>query len=154
MLNDLVRSVLRLLRSQLIERRVNVDLDLADDLPEMSGDRVQIQQVLTNLMMNAIDAVTSPGIAQRTITITTTSPQPDHVEIAVIDRGPGLAAGQQARVLEPFFTTKEHGLGLGLAICNSIVNAHGGVLRIGNDVDRGVRASFTLPAGRAAARTG
>ncbi|TXL81674.1 PAS domain S-box protein [Vineibacter terrae] len=154
LLNDLVRSVLRLLRSELIDRRVNVDLDLADDLPVVAADQVQMQQVLTNLVMNAMDAVTSPGAARRRITIATAAPRPGYVETVVADCGPGLAADQQARLLEPFFTTKEHGLGLGLAICKSIVNAHGGVLSIVNAADRGVRASFTLPVAPAMAGAG
>ncbi|HEX2885630.1 sensor histidine kinase [Vineibacter terrae] len=154
LLNDLVRSVLRLLRSELIDRRVNVELDLADDLPVVAADQVQMQQVLTNLVMNAMDAVTSPGAARRRITIATAAPRPGYVETVVADCGPGLAADQQARLLEPFFTTKEHGLGLGLAICKSIVNAHGGALSIVNAADRGVRASFTLPVAPAMAGAG
>jgi signal transduction histidine kinase len=151
--NDLVASVLRLLHSELVNRQVSVTLDLASNLPEMSGDQVQIQQVLTNLVMNAMDAVTSSGASQRLITIATASPRPDVVETVVSDNGPGITADQQARLLEPFFTTKANGLGLGLPICNSIINAHGGVLSIVNGIDRGVQASFTLPVSPAAVRT-
>jgi C4-dicarboxylate-specific signal transduction histidine kinase len=103
--------------------------------------------------MNAMDAVTSSGASQRLITIATASPRPDVVETVVSDNGPGITADQQARLLEPFFTTKANGLGLGLPICNSIINAHGGVLSIVNGIDRGVQASFTLPVSPAAVRT-
>ncbi len=153
-LNDLVRSVLGLLRSELIDRQISVAPDLGDDLPAVAGDPVQVQQVLTNLMMNAIDAVTSSDAPRRLITITTAAHPPGHVETVVTDRGPGLTPDQPARLLEPFYTTKEHGLGLGLAICNSIVNAHGGALSIVNDIGGGVRASFTLPVVRVMARAG
>jgi len=146
-LNDLVRATLRLLRSELIQRRVSVQLELAGDLPAALGDEVQVQQVLTNLLINAMDAVTSPGVRERSISIATAAPRPGWVETVVSDRGPGVAPEQQAKLFEPFHTTKDHGLGLGLAICKSIVNAHGGVLGIANNPDGGVRASFTLPAG-------
>jgi signal transduction histidine kinase len=143
--NELVSSVLHLLRSEVVARQVRVHLDLGPDLPDMAGDRVQIQQVLTNLLMNALDAVNSPGVQDRVITVSTASPRPGYVETAVTDHGPGIADEQHARVLEPFFTTKPTGLGLGLSICNSIVKAHGGVLGIVNGRICGVRASFTLP---------
>jgi PAS domain S-box-containing protein len=144
-LNDLVQPVLRLLHSELVNRQISVNLELADQLPQVAGDAIQLQQVLINLLTNAMDAITSPGAFQRTIVIATRRSQPDRVEAIITDRGPGLPAGREARMFEPFYTTKQNGLGLGLSICASIVRAHGGVLRLANDADGGARASVTLP---------
>jgi hypothetical protein len=96
-------------------------------------------RVMFNILMNAMDAARSPGARDRAITVATASPRPGYVETVVTDHGPGIAADEQARLIEPFFTTKEHRLGLGLAICNSIINAHGGTLRIVKGIDCGAR---------------
>jgi PAS domain S-box-containing protein len=145
-INDLVQPVIRLVHGELVSRGISVRTDLAQDLPMVAGDPVQLQQVLLNLVMNAMDAVTSPRALQRTIIIATRSPASGQVEVTVTDRGCGLAANHEERVFEPFYTTKEHGLGLGLTICTSIAAAHGGVLAISNCAEGGVRASLTLPA--------
>jgi len=150
-INDLVRSTLRLLHSELANRRISVDLELADRLPAVRGDPVQLQQVLLNLLMNAMDAVGQPLASQRAITITTRAPGPGYVEAVIADRGPGLGADQKARLFEPFYTTKEHGLGLGLAICASITGAHGGRLDVANDPAGGACATLVLPALQVAA---
>jgi C4-dicarboxylate-specific signal transduction histidine kinase len=143
-LNDLVQPALQLVNSELARRGIGVKLALADHLPAVAGDPVQLQQVLINLVMNAMDAVTSPQASQRTIAISTRVSYL-FVEIVVADRGPGLKAGQEALVLEPFYTTKEHGLGLGLAICSSIARAHGGLLQLSNGEGGGACARLTLP---------
>jgi C4-dicarboxylate-specific signal transduction histidine kinase len=142
-LNDLIASTLRLLRSELISRRITVVSNIGDDLPFACGDAVQLQQVLLNLMVNAMDAMISTPPAQRIISISTHVA--DKIEIAVADTGCGLGSEEQSRVFEPFFTTKIHGLGLGLSICTNIINSHGGELKLANDLDGGARATFTLP---------
>ena len=144
-LNDLVQSTLRLLHSELINRRVAVNLELATALPLASGDTVQLQQVLLNLVMNAVEAMNEMALSRRIITIQTL-PTPDgDVRVNVIDHGDGLTGSQQERVFQPFFTTKPGGLGLGLSISASIMKAHGGNLRLENNANAGATASFTVP---------
>ena len=144
-LNDLVESTLRLLHSELIGRRIKVDVDLDRDLPRTSGDPVQLQQVLLNLLMNAMDAINAAAPAQRVITVGRVSGR-GAIEAFVSDRGQGIAAEERGRIFQPFFTTKHHGLGLGLAICSTIMKTHGGKLDISNNTDGGATASFRLPA--------
>lgn len=149
-LNALIRSTIELLHSELIARRFKVELQLAPDLPQTFGDAVQLQQVLLNLVINAMDAMAATTPPQRTIAVTTRHVEADQIETSITDRGPGLALAAQGRAFEPFFTTKPHGLGLGLSICSTIVNVHGGQLALMNNAGGGARARFTLPARRIA----
>ncbi|MBT1514451.1 PAS domain-containing protein [Bradyrhizobium sp. SRL28] len=144
-LNDLVDSTLRLLRSELIDRRIKVDVTLEHNLPRTSGDPVQLQQVLLNLLMNGMDAMNAASLSQRVLTVGTRSSGTGTIEAFISDRGQGIAPEEHSRIFQPFFTTKHQGLGLGLAICSTIVKTHGGKLGIDNNADGGATASFALP---------
>jgi C4-dicarboxylate-specific signal transduction histidine kinase len=124
--NEVIEDVLRIARSDLIGRGVTVHTALAESAPQLWGDRVQLQQVLLNLILNASDAMAANPPAQRHLTIATAH-RDGLVRISVSDTGCGLPA-EPERIFEPFYTTKKEGLGLGLPICRSIVTAHQGRL--------------------------
>jgi PAS domain S-box-containing protein len=142
-MNALIDQTVALLRSEMIDRRIMVNMDLAAALPQLFGDAVQLQQVLLNLLVNAMDAMASTA-GTRTITISSRATQ-GCIEVFVRDRGPGIEVAQADRLFEPFFTTKTHGLGLGLTICSTIIEAHGGKIAVANDRTGGVVATILLP---------
>ena len=140
--NELIREVLDLAESDLITKRVTVGLQLAANLPAIRGDRVQLQQVLLNLIVNACEAMSAAESGERRLRIATSQDGDEHVHISVQDTGPGVAPDIRERLFEPFLTTKSVGLGLGLTICRSLVMAHGGRLWQ-SDVESG-GASFHI----------
>ena len=145
-LNEVTNDVLRLAHSELIAHRVTVTTRLTQGLPVVMGDRVGLQQVLLNLIVNACDAMKHNEPARRHLTVSTERDEADAVQVAIADRGDGIPVDRIERVFEPFFTTKENGLGLGLSICRSIVAAHGGRLWVDNNADRGATFFFALSA--------
>ena len=147
-LNELVDSTTTLLRSELIDRRVTVQTDLAAGLPIVFGDSVQLQQVLLNLVVNAMDAMASTPVEQRHVNISTRETPAGAIEIRVKDHGPGIEPVDEKQVFAPFYTTKEHGLGLGLTICSTIIQKHGGTINLRNDEAGGAVAEVSLPAER------
>jgi len=144
--NEVTSEVLRLARSELISHGVTAAVQLTPGLPKVRADRIAVQQVLLNLIVNACDAMRLEEPPQRRLRVATAVDGEGAVRIAIVDRGAGLPADRVERLFEPFFTTKEHGLGLGLVICRSIVAAHGGNLGAAPNPDRGATFWFTLPA--------
>ena len=145
-LNDVANEVLRLANTELIAHGVTVTTRLTQGLPAVLGDRVGLQQVLLNLIVNACDAMKHNERANRHLTVGTELDGADAVKVTIADRGDGVPADKIERVFEPFFTTKENGLGLGLSICRSIVAAHGGRLGVDNNTERGATFFFALSA--------
>ena len=143
--NNTVQEVLKLIRGDLLNHGVTTLTKLGPALPTVNGDRVQLQQVLLNLVMNACDAMNDNAPADRQIVVSTELCDGAGVLFSVSDRGPGLAAGDLEQVFQPFFTSKTHGLGLGLSVCRSIIMAHGGELWAANNPERGATFHFTLP---------
>jgi signal transduction histidine kinase len=138
--------VIELTRSEAVKNGVSVRPDLADGLPLVQGDRVQLQQVILNLIINAFEAM-SAGEGTRELLISTRKAENEDVLVAVRDSGPGLASATLERVFESFYTTKPSGLGLGLPISRSIIEAHGGRLWASANAPRGALFQFTVPAG-------
>jgi C4-dicarboxylate-specific signal transduction histidine kinase len=141
---QLIRDALTFAHSDLIVRQVHVSTRLSERLPVVAGDRVQIQQVLLNLLLNASEAMAVEQPAQRRIEISATR-ESHVVHVAIRDRGPGVPDSQLENVFDAFYTTKSNGLGLGLSICRSIITAHGGKLWATNNEVRGSTFHFTLP---------
>jgi len=142
--NDVVTDVLELAHSDLIQRAVAVSTRLAPSLPEVQGDRVQLQQVLLNLIVNACDAMVDTPPPLRTLAVTTLA-RSGAVRISVSDSGTGITTQPIDAVFQPFVTSKRHGLGLGLAICRSIVDAHGGRMWAVNNRGGGATFHVLLP---------
>ncbi|HEX5507727.1 MAG TPA: MASE1 domain-containing protein [Pseudolabrys sp.] len=146
-LNDLINATLRLLHGEIVNRRITINTDLAHDLRLALGDAVQLQQILINLLMNAMDAVEEMSPSRRVITISTNMTDED-VEVRISDLGVGLPTADSQHEFRPFCTTKKRGLGLGLSICSTIVKTHGGALSLQNNTIEGATASFRLPSQR------
>ena len=144
-INDAILEVIALTRTEAANSRVSVRTQLAEGLPRVQGDRVQLQQVLLNLIINAIEAMRDVGEEERELLIRTRN-EPDGVSVEVRDSGPGFAPATLDRVFEAFYTTKPSGLGLGLSICRSIIEAHNGRLWASANLPRGASFQFALPA--------
>jgi signal transduction histidine kinase len=144
--NRLIEEVLELLRVNLRRRRISVETRLGADLPEIMGNRVQLQQVILNLLVNAVDAMDSMTDRDRMLKITAKRQEPSGVLITVEDSGPGIAPENIKRIFEPFYTTKPQGMGMGLTICRSIVEAHAGSLIAAPSLLGGSAMQMSLPA--------
>jgi C4-dicarboxylate-specific signal transduction histidine kinase len=150
-LNGAVQEVIELTGSEAMKSRISMRSRLADDLPAVLGDRVQLQQVVLNLIVNAIESMNSSDGERRELLVTTGTQGSNDVFVIVEDSGPGLAEAALEQMFDPFHTTKPGGLGLGLSICRSIIEAHGGRLWASANVPSGAVFQFTVPAARSGA---
>jgi two-component system sensor kinase FixL len=145
-INDVVDDVLKLIRSDLVNQKVTVDTELARHLPTVTGDSVQLQQVLLNLLVNACDAMANCHRSERRLLIRTgIENSSGAVTVSVTDRGGSIPEEKMEQIFEPFFTTKAKGMGLGLSVCRTIMTAHRGKLWATNNVNRGATFNFSLP---------
>ncbi|QIG50017.1 PAS domain-containing protein [Nordella sp. HKS 07] len=142
--NRLIGEVCRLIADEAAARNIRIRVNLAPDLPSIALDRVQVQQVIVNLIRNGIEAMDTMVNGAGVLQISTCRDGPDAIRVQVRDAGRGFTDAE--RVFEPFFTTKEHGMGMGLAICRSIVESHGGRLWAERNEPQGATFIFTLPA--------
>jgi len=144
-INKVILEVLDLSRNELQRNGISLRTRLATDNPLVRGDRIQLQQVVLNLILNAVDAMSEPGTSPRELSIASGREEANQVLVEVRDSGRGLEAGTVDRIFDPFFTTKPDGMGMGLSISRSIVVAHGGRLWAMANEPRGAVFQFTLP---------
>lgn len=147
-LGHLIHEVTGLLSTELRHGDIQLSLQLDDTLPRVSGDPIQIQQVLVNLVRNAIEAITEHNAQLREVAVSVKVAKQDQVVVEVRDSGPGIPADIQKQLFDAFITTKPEGLGIGLSICNTIIDAHGGTLSVESRVGEGAAFRFTLTAFR------
>ena len=145
-LNDLIRDVIRLLGSDVVIRNVKVGLELDPGPLVVNGDRVQLEQVILNLFVNAMDAMAEVADGERTIVVRSETEGAEAVHVAVRDAGTGMRDGAHEEIFKPFYTTKPEGMGMGLSIAKSIIEAHGGTIWATNNPERGATFHFSLPA--------
>jgi C4-dicarboxylate-specific signal transduction histidine kinase len=145
-INEAISEVIALTRSEVVKNGVSMQTQLAQGLPLIQGDRVQLQQVILNLIINAVEAMSADGEGSRELLISTGKAESGGVLVAVRDSGPGLAPASFQRLFEAFYTTKPGGLGMGLSICRSIIEAHRGRLWGTANVPQGAVFQFTVPA--------
>ncbi|MRG55340.1 AAA family ATPase [Phyllobacterium sp. SYP-B3895] len=146
-INEVVLDIIGLARGAALKSGVQIESHLAQNLPLVVGDRVQLQQVVLNLIMNAIDAIKDAEVERTEITVTTALSSPGKVHVAVRDSGPGVDKASLERIFAPFYTTKTEGLGMGLSICRSIIEGHGGKLWVTEALPQGAIFQFTVSAG-------
>jgi C4-dicarboxylate-specific signal transduction histidine kinase len=144
-LNQAITDVIALAHGAIVRNGVLVETRLAEGLPHVQADRVQVQQVVLNLILNAVEAMSLFKKGVRELAISTEQHQAGSVLVAVRDSGPGIDPKHLDRVFDAFYTTKSNGVGMGLSICRSIIHAHGGRLWADVNAPRGAVFRFTLP---------
>ncbi len=147
--NAVIREVLELLHGELSSKRISVHAKLSRQLPQVFGDHGQLQQVILNLVTNAVEAMSGTPVGSRVLNVSSKLSQPGEVTIAIEDTGPGIDPKDLQRIFDAFFTTKSQGMGMGLSICRSIVESHGGRLWASGRRPRGSIFFLTLPSVRA-----
>jgi C4-dicarboxylate-specific signal transduction histidine kinase len=143
-INGVIREVIELALPEAVKNGISVRTELVERLPFILGDRVQLQQVMLNLIINAVEAMNSVSDGGRELLVCTEKVDTNGVLVAVKDSGPGLAPMSVERVFDPFYTTKPAGLGMGLSICRSIIEAHGGRLWVSANQPRGAIFQFVV----------
>jgi C4-dicarboxylate-specific signal transduction histidine kinase len=144
-INDAIREVLTLLHIELEEHEVLMKATLKEGLPRVMADRVQLQQVIFNLVKNAIEAMNSTASGSRALRVRSEATETAECIVVIEDSGPGIEPEALKRIFEPFFTSKGKGMGMGLSICRSIVQAHGGRLWVAGNTPKGAAFQFVLP---------
>jgi C4-dicarboxylate-specific signal transduction histidine kinase len=144
-LNHVIDEVVKLIDREVVSHRVSLRLDLATDLPPVRGDRVQLQQVIINFLVNGIQAMAAVDERGRELMVRSRRAAGHQALVAVQDSGTGIDPENAGRLFDAFFTTKPNGMGLGLSICRSIIEAHGGRLWASRNVGPGATFQFTLP---------
>jgi len=147
-INEIIQEIVSLLHSEAVVKGISMKLHLAPDLPPAFGDRIQLQQVMLNLLLNGMEAMRDVEAGSRELLVRTSRGEPGTIDVAVQDSGNGLDEENMDHIFTPFFTTKTGGLGMGLSISRSIIQAHGGRLGARNNPDRGATFHFTLPASK------
>jgi len=145
-INETVLEVVALTQGEAAKNGISVETRLSDDLPSVDGDRVQLQQVVLNLIINAIEAMSADHKSTRHLSISAARAEPDCLLVAVQDSGPGVESAALDHIFDAFYTTKPNGLGMGLSVCRAIIEAHGGRLWASNSMPLGAVFQFTLPA--------
>jgi signal transduction histidine kinase len=143
-INEAIRDVVGLTHGEMVKNNISAHTQLAEDLPRVQGDKVQLQQVILNLIINAVDAMSSISTGSRELFISTAKGV-GGIVVTVRDSGPGLSPESVERLFDAFYTTKADGMGMGLSICRSIVEAHGGRIWASREFGQGATFQFTLP---------
>ena len=143
-INELVRNVAHLVKAEAHWQNLPLKLELHGPLPDTLGDRVLLEQVVLNLVRNAIEAMQQTEPDKRKLLVSTSMPDENHIQLDVSDTGHGITADNLAQIFDPFFTTKSDGMGMGLAISRSIIDAHGGNLTARTNQEGGTTFSFSM----------
>jgi len=146
--NEIILATTTLIGREIRQNQISIHTQLSDDVPSIKGDRVQLQQVMLNLLLNAIEALRLTDIGARRLVITSAKGDPKSVLISICDSGNGFLANDLNRLFDPFYTTKSNGMGMGLAISRSIIEAHGGRIWARPNSPHGAVFQFALPADR------
>jgi signal transduction histidine kinase len=144
-INDTILEVIEVTRSELLRNDVSLQTELAKGLPLIRGDRIQLQQIVLNLIMNAVEPMSDVSKGSRDLLISTAEDIPNGVLVTVRDSGPGLNPESLERLFDPFHTTKPGGMGMGLSICRSIIEAHGGQVWAARNLPEGATFHFSAP---------
>ena len=146
--NEIIQETLELLRGEFVLKGISIEAHLEPALPTVLGQRIELQQVFINLVANGIEAMSACPAGERPLLVTTGCEGPRDIRISIRDSGHGIRVEPISRLFEPFFTTKTSGMGMGLAICRTIMEAHDGTLQAANNPDRGATFQLTLPVHR------
>jgi signal transduction histidine kinase len=149
-INETILEVIELTRSELLRHRIALETEFAQGLPLVRGDRIQLQQVTVNLVVNAVEAMSDAG-ESREVLISTAADEGSGVLVSVRDSGPGLSSESLQHLFKPFYTTKPGGMGMGLSICRSIIEGHGGRIWATPNAGPGITVQFALPISEPAA---